>query len=461
MSNIPSSKRLTELSLQLEQLTKVLNEPSRLSEAELSLLLRLLQETVDLTKPENQDLGRFLTRLCDAAGGAHSACSSWKAAGGTQASANGTKAVFLSSGRPIGLGSELSRGGEGTVFRIPGFPGKVAKIFHDPKRSAEQEQKLKYLRSRKQSAVISGTLIASFPEELLYTADGCCCGYIMQYMPTTMNLSLVTRDSALRTKALPGLNYRGLITIAYNLAEAIAHLHSHNIVVGDMNQKNILVNPDGTVYLIDVNSFDVTDDQGVHYPCSVGFSELLAPELQSEGLLKDKRFTRESDCFTLAVHIFHLLMQNADPFSFVPRTSRSASVPVFSLNASNNEAIIRGESVFFREVPGKALPHWVPPLDMLPPYIVELFRRTFGYEDGTAPETIARRPTAEEWVAGLAKLYQEPMRPCSDDPFHWYLCSHGECPLCRTQKQPNADPLKETLQGLLRRSKSFFSRKER
>lgn len=461
MGNIPSHKRLTELSLYLEQLTKVLQEPSQFSEADLSVLSKLIQEVSKLTKPENQDIGQFLTRLCNAIDGEHSTCSTSKSAGFIPVSTNNSKTVFLSFDKPIRLGSELSRGGEGAIFRIPGFPGKVAKIFHSLKLSDEQEKKLLYLRSQKQNAFISGTLIASFPDELLYTADGNCCGYIMQYMPTTMNLSLVTRDSVLRRKALPDLNYRGLIAIAYNLAEAIAHLHSHNIVVGDMNQNNILVNQDGTIYLIDVNSFDVTDDQGIHHPCCVGFSELLAPELQSEGLLKDKRFTKESDCFTLAVHIFHLLMQNADPFSFVPKVTRGISVPKFSLNASNNEAILCGESVFFREVPGKELPHWVPPLDMLPPYIVDLFRRTFAYDGSTALAAIADRPTAEEWVAGLSKFYQEPMRPCSNDPFHWYLRRHAECPLCKPQKQPDADSLKETLQGLLRRSKSFFSRKGR
>lgn len=461
MSNIPSPQKLAELSLEMDQLTEILHEPSRLSGANLSLLLSLLHEISDLAKPENQDMGRFLARLCDSIDGECYASSTLKSACSIPVSTNNSKTVFLSSDNPIRLGSELSRGGEGTIFRIPGFPGKVAKIFHNSNLSDEYEQKLKYLRSQKQNAVISGTLIASFPDELLYNADRRLCGYMMQYMPTTMNLSLVTRDSALRTKALPNLNYRGLIAIAYNLSEAIAHLHSHNIVVGDMNQNNILVNPDGTVYLIDVNSFDVTDDQGIHHPCCVGFSELLAPELQSTGFLKDKHFTKESDCFSLAIHIFHLLMQNADPFSFVPTKTRSASVSNISLNASNNDAIIRGESVFFREVPGKELPHWVPSLDSLPPYIVELFHRTFAYDVSNALDTIATRPTAEEWCAGLAKFYQEPMRPCSNDPFHWYLRSHAECPLCKTQKHPPVDSLKDTFQGLLQRSKSFFSRKVR
>lgn len=440
MGNIPSHKRLTELSLCLEQLTKVLQEPSRLSGADLSVLSNLLQEVNGLTKPENQDIGRFLTALCNAFECERSTCSRSKSAGIIPVSTKGARAFFLSSGKSVRLGSEIARGGEGAIFRIPDLPGKVAKIFHTQKLPDEQEQKLKYLRSQKQNAFISNTLIASFPDELLYTADGNCCGYIMQYMPTTMNLTLVTRDSVLRTKALPDLNYRGLIAIAYNLAEAVAHLHRHNIIIGDMNQNNILVNPDGTIYLIDANSFDVTDDQGIHYPCCVGLSELLAPELQGKGPLKDKRFTAESDCFTLAIHIFRLLMQNTDPFSFIPQVSRSTSVPDVSLNVASNCAIAQGESVFFRDVPGKELPHWAPSLDILPSYIVELFRRTFAYNGSTALAAIANRPTAEEWVAGLAKFYQEPMKPCTCDPFHWYLRRHTECPLCRAKNSPPPIP---------------------
>ena len=79
--------------------------------------------------------------------------------------------------------------------------------------------------------------------------------------------------------------------------------------------------------ILDVDSFDITDpDTGERFECTVGISEFLAPELQGRDLRKAK-FTKHTDEFALAVHIFQLLMGNAHPFNVKVVDSVKQSLP--------------------------------------------------------------------------------------------------------------------------------------
>lgn len=256
----------------------------------------------------------------------------------------------------------------------------------------------------------------------------------MPQFATTTKLFNVQREGH-RRKLFPDLDYRGLIVIAYNLAEAVNHLHGHGIVVGDMNQNNILVHPDGTIGLIDCDSFDVTDsDTGEHFPCCVGLAELLAPELQVVRTLRNASFTKKSDSFSLAIHIFRLLMNNADPFCFsLTGDARMTSVSI--VDSGNH--IVNGECVYLRDVPGKQIPKWSPTLAILPEDIQILFRRTFEYTASTATASVSKRPTASEWMDALQRFYQMPLTRCSKDEFHLYMPTLAECPFC--VKQNKAD----------------------
>lgn len=341
--------------------------------------------------------------------------------------------VKTAEGRRILLGKCLGRGGEGTVYKVPALPGKVAKIYKSDRFSSVQarqtmERKIRLLVKKKKVAYINDTLVAAIPSDVLYYDDGTFAGYVMPQISTAIKIFEVQREDR-RRKIFPDLDYRGLIVIAYNLAEVVDHLHRNGIIVGDMNQNNIMVYQDGTVALIDCDSFDISDpDTGEHFPCTVGLQELLAPELQTAGRLADVPFTKESDCFSLAIHIFRLLMDNADPFGFrLTGNMRTSSSDMLQLNT----AIVNGDCVYVRNIPGKAIPAWAPTLDILPQEIQDLFRRVFDYTAATVMRSIGSRPTAEEWVRALASFYQIPMTHCRQDPFHWYLPTVPSCPFCR------------------------------
>lgn len=336
-----------------------------------------------------------------------------------------------SMGKRVVLGKCLGRGGEGSVYKIPSLPGKVAKIYFQERltglAATNMQRKITALSRKKRVAYINETLVASIPDELLFFQNGTFAGYVMPQFTTTTKIFEVQRDDR-RRKLFPDLDYRGLIAIAYNLAEVVDHLHKNDIVVGDMNHNNILIHQDGTIALIDCDSFDITDTvTGDHFPCTVGLQELLAPEIQTVGSLKNGAFTKESDNFSLAIHIFRLLMNNADPFAGTMTTSTSLS------HISGNHAILMGECAYVRDVPGKEIPRWSPTLDILPKEIQELFRRVFDYTAESAMHSIHKRPSAAEWMKALQNFYQMPMTHCKQNSFHWYLPHQCECPFCARQ----------------------------
>ena len=351
------------------------------------------------------------------------------------------------NGKSISLGKCLGQGGEGSVYKIPALPGKVAKVYHTHRISArsrsEIERKICFLARKKDAAYIGETLIAALPEEVLYFSDGSFAGYIMPQFATSAKLFDVQREGH-RRRLFPELDYRGLIVIAYNLAEAVNQLHNHGIVIGDMNQNNILVHADGTIGLIDCDSFDVTNlETGEHFPCCVGLTELLAPELQVVGSLRNGTFTKSSDCFSLAIHIFRLLMNNADPFCF----SMTSDTQMLSLSIVESEnSIVNGECVYFKDIPGKQIPKWSPPISVIPNDLQSLFKRTFDYTATTAFSKVGQRPTAAEWMSALQNFYQLPLTQCKKDEFHWYLPHLPACPFCQNNDDDNGTPTAITIQ---------------
>lgn len=334
---------------------------------------------------------------------------------------------YTSDGQLIYLGSLLGSGGEGVVHKIQNMPGKVVKMFKPTPDRDYMERKIEALINNHIPSKLDNVLVYTIPESLLYDEADHFVGYIMPGITTRFKLFDVMRDSSTRKKYFPELDYRGLIIIAYNLAEAIYYLHEHDVVIGDLNHNNIVINPDGTVCLIDTDSYDIVDkNTNEHFPCVVGFAELLAPELQTVGHLKNGRFTKETDMFSFTILVFRLLMGNTDPFSGIRTNLVSRSIS----DIPANEAIVNGECPYIKTVEGMRIPEWAPSFDMLPEYIKNLFMRAFDYNKENYRDKIKERPTAREWMDALIRFYNEPLKQCEMDSFHWYRGELDECPFC-------------------------------
>lgn len=346
-----------------------------------------------------------------------------------------------SSGKAYTLGSKLAEGGEGTVYELSGDTGHVAKIYKTTRFKTEDERdtlerKLKAMLSMNIKANVDGLLRLAWPQDILYE-NGQMVGFVMPRINTNYKIFHVYRTGpgSVRESEYNGnYTWKYSAQFAYNMAWVVDYLHRNNIVVGDLNQNNIAVDTKtGAVILIDCDSFDIRDPRtGEHFPCVVALPEILAPELQTVGTLKNGTFTKESDNFSLAIHIFRLLMNNEDPFGGrITSDASQSSIP-------GNKAIINGECLYVRDVAGKEWLPRMPKLTIMPPSIQNLFRRTFNYTATTAKVRANNRATADEWMQELAILgAPEPnpnLKTCADNSKHVYPAHNATCPWCDIDK---------------------------
>src|SRR5262249_61999645 len=82
-----------------------------------------------------------------------------------------------------------------------------------------------------------------------------------------------------RRATFPQADWAFLIHTARNCAIAFDTVHERGIVVGDVNQSNVLVSDRALVCLIDCDSFQVRAN-GRLLRCEVGISPYTPPELQ-------------------------------------------------------------------------------------------------------------------------------------------------------------------------------------
>ena len=148
------------------------------------------------------------------------------------------------------------------------------------------------------------------------------------------------------------------------------------------------------------------------------------------GKVEDANFSKETDNFSLAIHLFRLLMNNSDPFGARVLGRNVNSKTVVPLN----QAIINGECPHFRSIPNKEVPPAAPKLDLLPQDLAQAFDRTFNYTQLTVQRSMKNRTTAEEWNRLLLKYAQAEPNPnlkrCTKVASHVYPIHHTTCPFC-------------------------------
>ena len=299
--------------------------------------------------------------------------------------------VHGAGGQPHALGPELARGGEAVVHPLLGRPGELAKLYQVAR--PEMREKLEHMRAHPPDdpARAHGHASIAWPRELLFDARGAFVGYTMTRIVDAAPI-LDVFNPRRRAQLLPGFDRRYLLRTARNLASALSALHEAGYVVGDLNERNVLVTERTLVTLIDTDSFQVQrqkDGQIVVYPCPVGRAEYTPPELQGQtfrGLLRRP----EHDGFGLAVLIFQLLMAGNHPFR--GRWRGSGEPPSL-------EAKIAAGQFPWAAGPGADLapPPGAPGLDQLDPDLAELFLACFA--DGH--DRPAQRPSAEAWSEAL------------------------------------------------------------
>lgn len=203
------------------------------------------------------------------------------------------------------LGDQLAgaEGAEGAIYSVAGSD-LVAKIYFPEKMTRHRYEKLCRI-------VQFGPQVerVMWPTDLVATTGGSPCGYVMDRSAGEPVATAIFIPVLLKRNHA-GWDRRNLIDIAISISASVADLHSINVVVGDLNQKNLLVDTGGTrVNFVDSDSFQIEE-----YPCPVGSVNFLHPRLQGTDLSTVLR--RETDDeFALATMIFMILMPGKSPFS--------------------------------------------------------------------------------------------------------------------------------------------------
>src|SRR5215475_8270293 len=312
-----------------------------------------------------------------------------------------SKSEIVRLGRRIGIGAE------GEVYEIQDRSDLVAKIYHEPP-SPEKAEKLVALSRLGNERLFN---LSAWPVDVLRDAPGgAVVGFVMKRISGAEEVHALHSPKS-RLQKFPEASWGFLIYVAANIARAVAAIHEHGYVIGDLNPKNIVVTRKATVYLLDVDSFQVMAD-GKTYRCDGGFPEYTPPELQGVAFRKVDR-AQEHDYFGLAVVIFQLLFMGRHPFS--GRRLDAGEMPLE--RAIRERRFAYGddaEARKMRQPPGTLA------LDSMPSPLVDLFRRAFLSTD---------RPQPREWIEPLDALAKA-LKKCDSHNGHYYYRELRDCPWC-------------------------------
>jgi DNA-binding helix-hairpin-helix protein with protein kinase domain len=341
-------------------------------------------------------------------------------------------------------GRLLGRGGEASIYAVPGRADLAAKIYHNP--TDEHADKLAAMLAappvappqRGEHTAIAWPITRllepppSSPPKLGGDEGGRVIGYLMPYIDRAYLLWEIY-NPGVRRELCPHFHHGLLLRTARNLATVVRQLHECGYVLGDLNESNVLVTPQALVTLIDVDSFQTPGADRL-YRCRVGRPEYTPPELQGAAFAEVDRLPQH-DAFALAVLISQLLMQGVHPFAGTGAASGEAdSIPA---------RIAAGlwPYALGRAVPVQPSPH-APPWFALPPSVAELFRCCF--EDAHAEPD--RRPSAAQWQHALEEAEHE-LTSCTADARHVYHRGLDVCPWCVLGRRWGRDPFAPAAPG--------------
>ena len=325
----------------------------------------------------------------------------------------------------------FSSGGEGDIYELTGNADKVVKVYHPDRITIELEQKLKRMTNQPPSSRVLSQV--AWPLDVVYNSTNQFCGFVMPRLSITAELSEVYVYPP-RTN----ITYQQKLILAQNICVVISEVHKAGYVFGDFNPRNIGINTNtGTVAFLDTDSYHIVIDKATNkaFRCNVCAPGYAAPELLEQCAQHivlhpedSKRayattpldtFTKETDNFALAIHMFKLLMNGYTPFGGIKETE-SASIG----SPGVGDAAVRRDSYCFK--PGnKPQAAAIPPLDILPQEVADLFTRAFMY--GRIDPN--QRPSAIEWYNALSN-YERSLKKCPRNPTHMYLDGLHTCPWC-------------------------------
>lgn len=275
--------------------------------------------------------------------------------------------------RPLILGALLGEGGEGRVYNVVGDDRTVVKVFDPEHRSEHRKEKVRLLLSRKLERHGIG-----FPISMVTNLDGEFVGYEMPRASGKELQATVMRPARFK-RTYPNWSKADLVDVCISFLEKVAYLHSLNILLGDINPKNVMLDADKNVWIIDADSWQLEG-----YPCPVGTPMFTASNVKGD--YADALRTEQDELFAVATMLFMILITGQFPYA------RSG------VDGGDFAELIRsGKFAFqFKGASDRDQPegNWKFMWSHLPFPVKRMFWNTF-HRDGTQYDN---RPSAVEWL---------------------------------------------------------------
>ncbi|UIP57161.1 hypothetical protein DSM26151_00140 [Agromyces marinus] len=269
------------------------------------------------------------------------------------------------------LGALLGEGGEGSVYEVDG--NAVVKIFDKDHLTRHRKEKIELLVGRSLRA--QGLCI---PSAIVRNKQGEFVGYVMpkasgrEFQRTIFNKRKFERE-------FPNWRKVDLVDICISFLEKVQYLHSMNVIVADINPKNLMVDEKKNVFIIDADSWQLEG-----YPCPVGTPMFTSPAMLGKTYSDDLR-TMEDELFAVATMLFMIVMTGQFPYI---RTGTDGDMV---------QLIREGNFAFqYENRNNKDQPDgdWKYMWSHIHKPVKDLFWNTF-HREGTRYE---KRPTATEWL---------------------------------------------------------------
>lgn len=301
------------------------------------------------------------------------------------------------------------------MFELVNNPAQVLKVYTEPL-TPLKVSKLRLMASLAGDAMRQ---YAAWPDDVVTAANGQVVGFAMQklvnYYPLHMLFSPMDRK-----RLFPDKGYNFLVHVARNLASAFYALHNAGLVVGDVNEGNILVNARGMVAFIDCDSFQIKYGNSYHF-CEVGVPRYTPPELLEKTSFSNIVRTVNTDVFSMAVLIFQLLFLGRHPFAgknlsvedIEEETAIKQHLFAYSTRNKHNKLSPPNDSFS---------------ISWLTPELSGLFHTAFERRDN--------RPAPAAWVTALGNFLQT-LVACNNAKIHLYPAAAGTCVWCMFKQKRN------------------------
>ena len=294
------------------------------------------------------------------------------------------------TGAPVMPGYKLGEGGEGVVHLVEGDSNSVMKIWHPGRSPQDADVKIRHMVNNPVQPELGATWHITWPQHMVLENGG-IAGYTMPILNPGESwepiVEYYNRRAAQGTEAAQGRELRidDRVRMARNLALGFRAVHGAGYVIGDVNEKNVEVNRQNDIAMVDCDSYGFTDSAtGQTFSNNMGRPEFQAPEVQGDYANR----TQDHDLFGLAVVVFHLLT-GYHPYTVTNR-------PNYALPGERISAWLFAPASGGRvTAPGPYNEAW----DALTDRQKELFLRCF---DQTHQGRL--RPTPEEWVEALLEM---------------------------------------------------------